>query len=155
MAGLRYLLAHGARADGRSGSAAATALMTAVGRGGGACAAALVAAGAEVNARSARRATPLMWAAGHGDPRVLALLLARGADARATDRDGETALTWLVDRPARADRAGNEPLEAVELLVRAGVDPEARRADGKSASDLARDAGYCAVAARLGGGCAR
>src|SRR5262245_30452634 len=118
------LLKHGADPN-QAGPAGTTALMWAVPslekvrR--------LVAAGANVNARSASDRTPLLVAASY--PRtveVLKLLLERGADLRAQDRGGATALALAI---RSAD------VEVVRFLVDKGLDPNAL-------SPAARRAGF-------------
>jgi ankyrin repeat protein len=73
----------------------------------------------------------------------LRILLYGGADANARHpTTGETALLKAVRRPRRE-------LEIIELLLRHGGDPAARRADGKGAYALALRAGNIAIADAL------
>jgi ankyrin repeat protein len=77
----------------------------------------LLAAGANVNARSEIERTPLLVAASYpGTVGLLRLLLDRGADLRAQDRTGATALGLAV---RSAD------IEVVRFLVERGLDPNA------------------------------
>ncbi len=90
--------------------------------------AALLAAGADVNARSTRGWTPLLWAAElNKNPTVLELLLAAGADRDARIDNGETPLSIANGRlpleirevlrahplPARVPATAVQPVEVV------------------------------------------
>ena len=73
-------------------------------------AAALLAAGADVNAATAKGVTALMRAAATGNAALVQRLLDAGADVRATDSEGNTALR-LADKNA----------DVVVLLLQAGT----------------------------------
>ncbi|HEX6596848.1 MAG TPA: ankyrin repeat domain-containing protein [Acidimicrobiales bacterium] len=97
----------------------------------------LVAAGAEPNARDKFGRTALMWAvkgdlSSHVQPAVLKALLDSGADVDILDNRGETVLFGLaryVDDTLDTD--GGK--ECLEVILAAGVDPEVRNVDGKTA----------------------
>jgi ankyrin repeat protein len=102
----------------------------------------LLDSGADVNARSANpfSVLPLHSAvAGHHDA-VVGVLLEAGADANATQRHGFTPLHGAAQNGADT---------TVDRLLDAGADRAARTDEGRSAADLAADAGHQALAARL------
>lgn len=103
---------------------------------------ALLAAGAEVEtvARNPMAIRPLHAAAAGRHLEICRLLVERGADVNAVQRDSFTPLQ-------EAAQNGDEPL--VELLLGAGADRSARTDGGKTAADLAQEAGHPALAARL------
>lgn len=106
---------------------------------------ALVAARADVDARSTNGEgnTALHAAlAGHGDARIVSRLLAGGADVNARAAGGHRALHETAFR-------GN--LALAELLLAHGADAAARGDDGKSALDIAEERGHAPVARRLRG----
>jgi ankyrin repeat protein len=74
---------------------------------------ALLAAGADVNAKTASGLTPLHYAARIGRVDIVRLLLARGASVSPQDQDGDTPLH-------EAREAGHEGV--VELLVSAAAE---------------------------------
>lgn len=121
-----------------------TALHLAAFFGADDAAGALVAAGADCNAisRNAMRVRPLHSAAAGRHEAICRLLIERGADVDAVQRGSLTALMAA---------ASNGDAALVELLVAAGADPAATADDGRSAADMARDAGHPELAARLGG----
>lgn len=84
---------------------------------------ALVAAGADLEARSEGYMTPLMATAASGPLENVRTLLELGANPRATDYQGGTALHHAV---VRMDSAA----EVTRLLLAAGIDVDARLADG-------------------------
>jgi uncharacterized protein len=104
---------------------------------------ALIAAGADVNARSANpfSVLPIHSATAGNHDDVVAVLIDAGADVNATQRHGWTPLHGA---------AQNGSLPSVERLLAAGADPEARNDDGTSAIELAQAAGHEAIVARLG-----
>jgi ankyrin repeat protein len=113
------------------------------GRGEAAAAAqALLAAGADVNARSdnAFSVLPIHSAVAGGHDEVVAVLVDSGADVNARQRHGWTPLQGA---------AQNGSLASVEKLLAAGADPAARNDDGVDALELARQAGHDAIVARL------
>lgn len=92
----------------------------------------LLAAGAQVNARSLDGATPLHVAARmNRNPAVIAQLVEGGADLNARDRDGNTPL-----HASRDNRGSAVPL----LLLELGADPSLVNDSGHVASPL--DCGY-------------
>ncbi len=103
---------------------------------------ALLAAGADVNARSANAfaVLPIHSAVAGGHDDVVAVLVDAGADVNARQRHGWTPLHGA---------AQNGSLASVERLLAAGADPAARNDDGTTAIDLARAAGHTAIVARL------
>jgi ankyrin repeat protein len=103
---------------------------------------ALLAAGADVNARSQNpfSVLPLHSALAGSREDVAALLIDAGADVNATQRHGFTPLQ---------EAAANGLSASVDRLLAAGADRAARNDDGKSAADLAEAAGHEALAARL------
>jgi len=103
---------------------------------------ALLAAGADVNARSANpfSVLPIHSATAGNHDDVVAVLIDAGADVNATQRHGWTPLHGA---------AQNGSLASVERLLAAGADPAARNDDGTSAIDLAQAAGHEAIVARL------
>jgi ankyrin repeat protein len=113
------------------------------GRGEAAAAAqALLAAGADVNARSdnAFSVLPIHSAVAGGLDEVVAVLVDSGADVNARQRHGWTPLHGA---------AQNGSLASVEKQLAAGADPAARNDDGVDAVELARQAGHEAIVARL------
>ena len=97
----------------------------------------LIAAGAEVNATTAREVTPLHFA--RTGP-IAAALLDAGADVHARDTTGRAPLHW-------ASRAGR--VEVVDHLLAAGADRNATDCDDETALHIAARAGHDAVSARL------
>lgn len=105
----------------------------------------LLAAGADVRARSdnAEANTALHAAlAGRGDLRIVTLLLARGADVNARAGGGYTPLHIA---------AFNGQLALISLLLAHGASAEARAADGRTALAIAEDKGHAQAARRLRG----
>jgi ankyrin repeat protein len=104
---------------------------------------ALIAAGADVSARSNNSfwVLPLHSAASGGHAEIVELLLEAGAEPDPRQRHGWTPLQAA---------AQNGNARSLEALLAAGADPELRNDDGQSAADLARAAGYDELAARLG-----
>lgn len=80
---------------------------------------ALLAAGAEVDARNAAEATPLLYGAGH--VAIARALLARGASVN--------AVSTLKNTPLLVAAAYPDSLAAVEVLLAAGADLHAKKAD--------------------------
>ena len=103
---------------------------------------ALLAAGADVNARSENvfSVEPLHSAVAGGHDDVVAVLVEAGADVNARQRHGWTPLLGA---------AQNGSLASVERLLAAGADPAARNDDGMSAVELARAADHGAIAERV------
>jgi ankyrin repeat protein len=107
-------------------------------------AAALLKAGADVNAvaDNEMRIQPLHAAAAgrHGD--VAALLVAAKADVNARQRHG-----WAPLHSA----AHNGDAELVSALLHAGADPRATNDDGRTAAELAAEAGHDSIRALIDG----
>ena len=160
------LLAHGAHANEHERVRGQTALMWTVAERHAQVAAALLAAGADVGARTAGGFTPLLFAAQQGDTASARLLLDAGADVDETGGDGSTALLvatesrhagmvrFLVDAGADLDAIGtgrtalhaavqNERPDIAHLLLAAGADPNARLERGlpRVAGDLSVTSG--------------
>jgi uncharacterized protein len=103
----------------------------------------LLAAGADVNARSANpfSVLPIHSATTGNHDDVVAVLIDAGADVNARQRHGWTPLHGA---------AQNGSLVSVDRLLAAGANPAARNDDGTSALELARTGGHGAIVARLG-----
>ena len=92
----------------------------------------LLAAGADVTARTTTGQTALHGAAAsNDDPAVVEALLAAGADLAARDTEGRTALHLA------ASRSDNPAV--VEALLAAGADATARDGEGQTPWDLAQE----------------
>jgi len=104
---------------------------------------ALLEAGADVSARSHNDfwVLPLHSAASGAHAEIVELLLAAGAKPDPRQRHGWTPLHAA---------AQNNDARSLEALLAAGADPALRNDDGKSAADVARDAGHLELAASLG-----
>lgn len=100
----------------------------------------LAGADPDAEAKNAMRVRPLHSAAAGPDPMMAEALVMMGADVNAVQEVGFTALHAAAHR-------GN--LQLTELLLGAGADPSARTDDGRSPSDLAREAGHGELANRL------
>jgi ankyrin repeat protein len=102
----------------------------------------LIARGADVNAPSGNAAGlhALHSAVAGRHVEVVALLLAGGAEPGARQRGGWTP---LMAGAAHGDE------DIVGLLLDQGADPTARNDDGKTAADLAEEAGHPPLAGRL------
>jgi ankyrin repeat protein len=92
--------------------------------------------------------TPLMRAARAGDTAVMTLLLERGADPKPTTKDGNTALMFAAgvgyrDKNTRGTERG--ALEAVKILVDAGLDLRQVNTRGETALHGAADRGADSV----------
>ena len=101
----------------------------------------LLAAKANVNAKSKRGYTALMGAAWRGNTEVVKLLLAANADVNAKSDRGTTALITAAYR---------DKIEVVKLLLAANADVNAMPTDGKfkgkTALGLAKDTGNLELA---------
>lgn len=105
---------------------------------------ALLAAGADIEAvsRNAMGARPLHSAAAGRHLDVSRLLIERGADVNASQHGGFVPLH-------QAAQHGDG--ELAEVLLAAGADRDARLDDGRTAADIALEAGHEGLADRLGG----
>jgi ankyrin repeat protein len=103
---------------------------------------ALLAAGADASARSENDfwVLPLHSAAAGGHADIVELLLSAGAEPNQRQLHGWTPLHAA---------AQNGDLRSLEALLAAGADPALRNDKGRSAADVARDAGHEDLAARL------
>jgi ankyrin repeat protein len=102
----------------------------------------LLAAGADVNARSANSfdVLPLHSACAGNHDEVVAILIAAGADVHARQAGGHTPLHGAAQNGADL---------TVDRLLAAGADRVARNDAGETAADLAAAAGHAELAARL------
>ena len=114
---VEVLLEHGAEVDAVEGWRGQTALMWTASQDNPGAAEALIAAGADVHARSGGGFTPLLFAAREGSLGALDALLAAGADPDDTLPDGTSALGMAVY---------NAQYEIAARLLAAGADPDAR-----------------------------
>jgi ankyrin repeat protein len=102
----------------------------------------LIAAGADVNARSGNESgmRPLHAAVESANNSVAAQLLVAGADPDLARNDGRTALHMAAARGRT---------EIVELLLEHGADTSIAAADGRLAADHAEEGGHASVLALL------
>jgi ankyrin repeat protein len=129
--------------------------------------------GGDVNARDAEHnETPLIFAAKFADAGMVRLLLNAQADVHARDDKGRTALYFapvssevfklLLEAGANLhaiDGGGNtilmrkvsesRSLNEVEELLKLGIDPSLRNADGETALDIAESLGLVKIVERL------
>lgn len=89
---VQQLLARNANSNAQLAETGQTPLMWALASGHADIAAALIAAGANIHARSVGGVTPLLFAAQRGDVKGASALLAAGADLEERPSDGSTAL---------------------------------------------------------------
>jgi len=102
---------------------------------------ALMARGADVAAVDRLGKTAMVYAAGQGHAAVVRALLRHGVDVNATYRNDLTALMWA---------AGYGRDDAIRALLEAGARTDLRDNRGKTAQDIAREAGFAASAQLLG-----
>jgi excisionase family DNA binding protein len=126
----------------------------------------LIAAGADVNARSSEEWTPLMLATIKGHAEMIEALLNNGADSNARNRKGWTALMFAVSmsdadsvrilltgganvdardkegKTALMQAANENNRECVKILLEAGADVRLEDHAGDTALDIARRRGY-------------
>ncbi len=114
---IAVLLEHGAEVDAVEGWRGQTALMWTASQDNAGAAGALIAAGADLHARSAGGFTPLLFAAREGSLGALDVLLAAGADPDDTLPNGTSALGMAVY---------NAQYQIAARLLAAGADPNAR-----------------------------
>jgi ankyrin repeat protein len=112
--------------------------------GGADVAEVLLEAGADMDAasRNAMGARPLNSAAAGRNLDVSRLLVAHGADVNTAEHGGFVPLHQAAEH-------GDG--ELVELLLAAGADPDVRLDDGRTAADIAIEAGHEGLSDRLGG----
>ena len=114
---VEVLLEHSAEVDAVEGWRGQTALMWTASQDQAGAAQALIAAGADLHARSGGGFTPLLFAAREGSLGTLDVLLAAGADPDDALPNGTSALGMAVY---------NAQYEAAARLLAAGADPDAR-----------------------------
>ena len=176
-AALRDLLAKGAAIDARDRKGR-TALLAATHANAVAAARLLIEAGADVNAKDAIEDSPYLYAGARGHLEILKLTLAHGADLKSINRFGGTALipaaerghvetvktliaagvavdhvnrlgwTALIEAVILAD-GGPRHVEIVDILLKAGADPNIADKDGVTPLAHARQRGYRAMATLL------
>ncbi len=100
----------------------------------------LLAAGADVNERSADGTTALHWAAHRGDYELVALLLDHGAD---TNTINDYGVTPLAAAAVEAD------YDTVAALLEAGADVDAANAEGQTALMVVARTGHTETAELL------
>jgi ankyrin repeat protein len=120
---------------------------------------ALVEKGAQVNAKDNRGRTALMIASYRAHPDVIELLLRTGADIKAMNKDGWSALMFaasgenveVVDT-GKANRddmirygASGPTLDTIKLLIKKGLDPNARDKEGCTPLMAAAHTGHISV----------
>lgn len=129
--------------------------------------------GANPNTTARQNATVLMWAAHAGQTEAMQLLLSAGADPNLTNDEGETPLMWAVTqkrgrRPMARQSSGTAltqstggsgnvggmggdflRLDAVRLLLDAGVDIHAKDNTGETALSKAIQARYSEIVTLL------
>lgn len=98
----------------------------------------LIEKGAKVNARNNKNSTALLVAARHDCVDVLQVLLDNGANVHARDKKGRSVLhravagMWLIEGvPVKTKE------RMVDILLKAGADPNVRDVAGKTAADRA------------------
>lgn len=136
----RYLVAKGARIEGRT-NMAESILVCVVKRGNDELAQLFLDHKAAADAPNADGQTALMVAADAGDLKMTRLLLERGASAQRFDSGGCGALHY-------AAQAGH--MEIVKALLDAGAPPATRDSSGKTAREYADAKGFREVAELLG-----
>jgi ankyrin repeat protein len=139
---VRLLLARGADVNVQEKWKGQSALMWAVAQQHGEVAGALVAAGADVKARSKGGFTPLLFALRAGDRTSVSVLLDAGAPVSETAPDGTSALVLAIL---------NARYELAALLLERGADPNVREARGSALHVLAwmRSPGYIGTTTQL------
>jgi ankyrin repeat protein len=136
-------------------------LTTAAESSGAAVIETLLAKGCPVDLANADGLTALHAAAFKGRPEIVRVLLAHQADVHARDRAGYTVLHSLIVGSAvaasdvnlenidsflaDARKADERAAEIVDLLLAAGADINARKADGETPLDVAMDVGAFAL----------
>jgi ankyrin repeat protein len=126
---LILLLRHGARVDGLDADRDATPLLMALFRKQPEAAWILLAAGADPNFRGSEGDSPLRVCVEHGELEMAALLLRCGATRTLDDAGGMIGMTALGRAASRLD------IPMLELLLRAGADPEVLDADRQTARE--------------------
>jgi ankyrin repeat protein len=150
VAGVKALLAHGAKVDAVESHKGQNALMWAAAEGHADVVDVLIAAGADVKAASKAGFTPIVFATQKGDPKSVASLLRAGADVNTTVPTGTALLEIaalsksgdvvgvLLENGAKvdaADKSGNTALhvaaqmgelDVVKLLLAKGANPNVK-----------------------------
>jgi ankyrin repeat protein len=117
-----------------------TPLMAAAYSGEAAIVEELLARGADAAAADRLGKTAMVYAAGQGHAAVVRALLSHGTDVNAVYRNELTALMWA---------AGFGRDEALRALLEAGARTDLRDNRGKTAAQIAREAGYATMAELL------
>ena len=86
--------------------------------------------------------TPAFCAITHLRPDLLARLIAAGADLGYRNDEGNTALHYVAARHRDAPEVEPRLLELARVLLDAGMARETRNRAGKTARDLAIEAGF-------------
>jgi uncharacterized protein len=139
-AGVQLLLRHKAKVDAR-GEHQFTALLHACANGHTGMAACLLEAHADVNAQDEYGMRAIHYAAQQGYTDVLQTLLRFKADAHAVDEQQRSALIHLC--------AGQANLDALRVLLAAGIDTQLRDSEGKRALEHALGRGLWPMVAIL------
>ncbi len=118
-----------------------TSLMTAAVQGSVAALKILVENGANLELRNEFGMTALYIAAWQGQPECLAMLIRAGADINTTDQWGNSPVAGICEIEPKWEYAintlDNGQLEALEILLQNGADPNGKNDDGLTALDLA------------------
>ncbi len=136
-----YLLDKGADA-GLANTSKGTPLMAASFNGDAALVDRLLARGVDVHAADEQKKTAMVYAAAQGHVDVVARLLKAGVDVNARYANDLTALMWA---------AGQGQAKSVKYLLESGADPALKDNRGKTAIDIADEAGHLDVRKVLGG----
>jgi len=124
------LLRHGARVDGAVSDRDATPLLMALFRQQSEAVRMFLAAGADPNRTGDEGDSPLRVCAEQGDLAMAALLLRCGATRTLDEAGGLKSMTALGIAASRLE------LPMLELLLRAGADPDAQDLDRRTAREL-------------------
>ncbi|HYO59353.1 ankyrin repeat domain-containing protein [Archangium sp.] len=126
---LVLLLRHGARVDGLGPDRTATALLMAIFRRQPEAVRILLAAGADPNYRGSEGDSPLRACVEQGDLAMAAMLLRCGATRTIDEGGGPSGMSALGRAANRLD------IPMLELLLRAGADPDALDMDRQTARE--------------------
>ena len=104
----------------------------------------LLEGGADIHARDHKGDTPLHYSAGASDPSLTSLFLQAGAHPESRNSNGATPIHAIVEHPTHIE-PGEDSIETVDVLMRAGSDLNAQDKDGNTALHYLADG-------RIGGG---